>query len=153
MARVVALPSADDDDYLRHLNQFFQRELSIFCRFANRVCESNLSAWMRARDFPDQCANAIDWLSRLGNNPVTRSRRKIPDVGGFIDDKGIGKISDQTAHFDVIGQADHHRKVTGLHQSLELFVRVSNERARAIRHDQARFCLELRDVCPTYRAR
>jgi len=51
---------------------------------------------MRARDFPDQCANAIDWLSRLGNNPITRSRWKIPDVGGLVNDKGIGKISDQT---------------------------------------------------------
>ncbi len=94
---------------------------------------------MRARDVPDQCANAIDWLSRLGNNPITRSRWKIPDVGGLVNDKGIGKISDQTAHFDVIGQANHHRKVTGLHQSLELFVRVTNEGARAIRHDQRLF--------------
>ena len=94
---------------------------------------------MRARDFRDQRANAIDWLSRLRNNPVTRSRREITDVGGFIDDEGIGKISDQTAHFDVIGQADHHRKITGLHQSLELFVRVSNKRTSAIRDNQATF--------------
>jgi hypothetical protein len=139
LARVVTLSTANDNDYLRHLDQFFQRELSIFCWFANRVRESNLSAWMRARDFRDQRANTIDWLSCLGDDPVTRSRRKIPDVGEFIDDEGIGKISDQTAHFDVIGQADDHRKATGLHQSLELFVRVSNERARAIRHDEGPF--------------
>ena len=66
-------------------------------------------------------------------------RRKIPDVGGFIDDKGIGKISDQAAHFDVIGQTDHDRKITGLHQSPELFMRVSNKRAGSIGDNQATF--------------
>src|SRR5437763_14506227 len=94
---------------------------------------------MHARDVPDQCANAIDWLSRLGNNPITRSRWKIPDVGGLVNDKGSGKISDQTAHFDVTARANPHRQVTSLHQSLELFVRVTNEGAPATRHDPRPF--------------
>src|SRR5207245_11098356 len=101
--------------------------------------ESNLGPWMRPRDFCDQRANAINWLRRLRNNPITRPRRKFSDVGEFTDDKGIGKITNQTAHLDVIGEADHHRKITAMHQSFELFVRLSNKRAGAIRSDIARF--------------
>src|SRR2546428_13922793 len=115
MTRFDTLADDKDNDYVRYLEQFYKHEQSIFCWLANRVRESNLSAWMRADDFRDQRANAIDWLSRLRNNPITRPRRKIPDVGGFIDDKGIGKISNQTAHLDVVGQADHHRAITGMH--------------------------------------
>ena len=37
----------------------------------------------------------------------------------------------------MVAQADHHRKITRLHQSLELLVRISNKRAGAIRDNQA----------------
>src|SRR5436190_4166035 len=91
---------------------------------------------MGARDFGDERANAINWLCCLRNNSIARSRRKIPNVGEFTDDNRIGKISHQTTHFDVIAETDHGRKIAGMNESFQLFMRVSHERTCGVCHNQ-----------------
>jgi hypothetical protein len=126
LPRVVALAAADNHDDLYRCDQFLERELSIFRRFTNRIGKPDLCVRICTRDFRNQRANPIDWLGCLRNNSVTTPRRKLSDVGDFVDDAGIRKIPDQTADFDVISQTDHYREVAGANKAFELVVRVSH---------------------------
>src|SRR5437763_7917413 len=74
LARIIALPSTNDNDEISRSDQLFQRQLPIFCRLANRVDEADLRLVMGARDFGDEGANAINWLCCLRNNSIARSR-------------------------------------------------------------------------------
>ena len=94
---------------------------------------------MCTRDFRSQRANPLDWLRCLRNDSVTTPRRKLSDVGDFVDDAGIHKVPNQTPDLNVISQTDHDRKVPGPNKTFELVVRVSNEWASAVGHLQAAF--------------
>src|SRR5438874_9101052 len=137
--RVVALPAANNHDDLYRRDQFFERELSVFSWFTNRIRKPDFCLRMCTRDFCNQLANPIDWLRCLRNNSVTAPRRKLSDVSDFVDDAGVSKIPNQTANLDVISQTDHYRKVVGANKAFELVVRVSDKWARAIGDLQAEF--------------
>ena len=143
LPRVVALAAANHHDHLYRRDQFFERELSIFGRFTNRIGKPDFCVRMCTRDFRNQRANPIDWLGCLRNNSVTMPRRKLSDVGDFVDDTGICKIPNQTADLDVISQTDHYREVASANKAFELVVRVSNEWASAVGHLQAAFVQSL----------
>src|SRR5438477_1344874 len=99
LPRVIALPAANNYDDVYCRDQFLERELPVFGWFTNRIGEPDFSVRMCARDFSNQRANAIDRLGCLRNNSVTRPRRKLSDVGDFVDDAGISKIPNQTTDF------------------------------------------------------
>jgi hypothetical protein len=139
LTRIVALPAANNHDYLDGFDQFFERELSVLGWFTNRIGKSDFCPWICTRDFRNQRANAIDWLRCLRNNSVTMPRRKLANVRDFVDDAGIREISNQTTHFNVIRQTDHYGKVAGANKAFELVVRVSNEWASTVGHVQAAF--------------
>jgi hypothetical protein len=143
LPRVVTLAAANNHDDLHHRDQFLERELSILRRFTNRIGKPNFCIRMCTRDFRNQRANPIDWLGCLRNNSVTMPRRKLSDVGDFVDDTGICKITNQTADLDVISQTDHYWKVASANKAFELIVRVSNEWASAVGHVQAAFVQSL----------
>ena len=94
LPRVIALPTADYDDRFGVADQLPQRELSIFCRPANRIDESHLGIRMRAADKIDNIPDEIDRLGRLRNDPVTSALRKFRNIGTGIYDNGLGEISD-----------------------------------------------------------
>jgi hypothetical protein len=139
LAGIVALPATNNDDDFYHRDQFFERELSIFGWFTNRIGKPDFCFRMCPFDFRNQCANPIDWLRGLRNNSVTVPRRKLSDVGDLVDDAGVRKIPNQTADLHVISQTDHHRKVADANKTLKLVVRVSNEWASAVGNLQAAF--------------
>jgi hypothetical protein len=139
LTRVVALAATNNHDDLYRRDQSLECELPIFGRFTNRIGKPDFCVRMRTRNFCNQRANPIDWLRRLRNNPVTSLWRKITDITDVIDDACAGKIANQAADFDVIGQTDHHGKIAAANETLELVVRISDERTGAIGNGQAKF--------------
>jgi hypothetical protein len=117
LPRVIALAAANNHDDPYRRDQFFERELSIFGRFTNRIGKLDFCVRICTRDFRNQRANPIDWLRCLRNNSVTTPRRKLSDVRDFVDDAGIRKIPNQTADLDVISETDHYWKVASANEA------------------------------------